>query len=188
VIDLLKGTLESRRGDSVLVDVGGVGYRVAMTPRSIGELPAVGGPVLVHTHLYVREDVMALYGFDTAEERDLFRVLLGASGVGPKLALAILATLPPGPLQHAVLAEDAGALTEVPGVGKKTAQRLILDLRSRLELPDADLAPGTPIAEVREALEGLGYQSGEVREALSGLEGDTVEDLLKAALQRLGGG
>ena len=187
MIDLLKGTLESRRGDAVLIDVGGVGYRVAMTPRGIGELPPVGGPVAIHTHLYVREDQMSLYGFDTAEERDLFRVLLGASGVGPKLALAILATLPPGPLQHAVLAEDAGALTEVPGVGKKTAQRLILDLSSRLELPDAELAPSTPIAEVREALEGLGYQGAEVREALSGLEEGTVEALLKAALQRLGG-
>ena len=113
-------------------------------------------------------------------------LLTHVAGVGPKLALAILATLPPGPLQHAVLAEDAGALTEVPGVGKKTAQRLILDLRSRLELPDAELAPSTPIAEVREALEGLGYQGAEVREALSGLEEDTVEALLKAALQRLG--
>ena len=188
MIDLLKGTLESRRGDAVLVDVGGVGYRVAMTPRSIGDLPGIGEPVAIHTHLYVREDQMALYGFDTAEERDLFRVLLGASGVGPKLALAILATLPPGPLQHAVLAEDAGALTEVPGVGKKTAQRLILDLRSRLELPDTELAPTTAIAEVREALEGLGYQVPEIREALAGLDGGgTVEELLKAALRRLGG-
>jgi Holliday junction DNA helicase RuvA len=144
--------------------------------------------VVLHTHLYVREDQMALYGFDTADERDLFGLLLTASGVGPKLALAILATIPPNQLQHAVLSEDAGALTAVPGVGKKTAQKLILDLRPRFDLPDADLAPSTPIAEVREALEGLGYQPSEVREALIGLEAsDSVESMLRAALKRLGG-
>lgn len=188
MIDRLRGILATKWADGVLIDVGGVGYRVGMTPRSIAELPGSGQDVVVHTHTYVREDQMALYGFESADERDLFRVLLGASGVGPKLALAILATLPPNQLQHAVLSEDAGALTAVPGVGKKTAQRLILDLRSRLELPDAELTPSSPIAEVREALEGLGYQPSEVRDAVSGLDGsDSVEVMLKAALRRLGG-
>ncbi len=188
MIDRLRGVLAAKRSDGVLVDVGGVGYRVGMTPRSIAELPGAGQEVVVHTHLHVREDQMALYGFDSADERDLFAMLLTASGVGPRLALAILATLPPRQLQHAVLSEDAGALTAVPGIGKKTAQKLILDLRSRMDLPDAELSPSSPIAEVREALEGLGYQASEVREALSGLEADdNVESMLRAALQRLGG-
>jgi len=187
VIDRLTGSLATKRSDGVVVDVGGIGYRVGMTPRGIAVLPGSGADVVIHTHLYVREDQMALYGFDTADERDLFQILLGASGVGPKLALAILATLPPNQLQHVVLAEDADALTAVPGIGKKTAQKLILDLRSRLDLPDAELAPSSPIAEVREALEGLGYQPAEVREALSGIqEGDSVEAMLKGALRRLG--
>ena len=188
MIDRLRGALVSKRGDAILIDVGGVGYRVGMTPRSIAELPGTGQDIVIHTHLYVREDQMALYGFETTDERDLFGVLLGASGVGPKLALAILATLPPNQLQHAVLSEDAGALTAVPGIGKKTAQKLILDLKSRLDFPDAELSPSSPIAEVREALEGLGYQASEVREALGGLEeGDSVETMLRAALKRLGG-
>lgn len=187
MIERIRGSLAAKRHDAVLVDVGGIGYRIAMTPRGIAELPGTGREVVVHTHLYVREDQMALYGFESADERDLFGILLGASGVGPKLALAILATLPPRQLQHAVLAEDAGALTSVPGIGKKTAQKLILDLRSRLELPDAELVPSSPIAEVRDALEGLGYQTAEVREALSGIEeSGSVEVMLKAALRKLG--
>ncbi len=187
MIERIRGTLAVKRPDVVLVDVGGIGYRIAMTPRSIASLPGTGEDVVVHTHLYVREDQMALYGFENADERDLFGVLLGASGVGPKLALAILATLPPRDLQHAVLSEDAAALTAVPGVGKKTAQKLILDLRSRLELPDSELVPSSPIAEVRDALEGLGYQTSEIREAVSGLEeSESVEAMLSTALRKLG--
>jgi Holliday junction DNA helicase RuvA len=173
----------------VLIDVGGIGYRVAMTPRAIAALAGRGRDSVVHTHLHVREDSMSLYGFETADERDLFRLLLGASGVGPKLALAILGTLAPAELQRAVLAEDSGALTAVPGIGRKSAQRLILELRSRFEMPDVSPDPSTPLSEVREALEGLGYQPAEVREALSGLadDGRAVEQLLRAALQKLGG-
>ncbi|MCJ7725759.1 MAG: Holliday junction branch migration protein RuvA [Acidimicrobiia bacterium] len=188
MIERLRGTLAAKRADSVLIDVGGIGYRVGMTPRSISELPGTGQEIVVHTHQHVREDQLALFGFGTSDERDIFGVLLTASGVGPKVALAILATLPPTNLQHALLAEDADALTAVPGIGKKTAQKLILDLRSRLDLPDADLSPSSPIGEVREALEGLGYQSSEVREALRGAEdGAGVEEMLRAALKRLGG-
>ncbi len=189
MIGRLRGTLASKGGESILVDVGGVGYQVGMAPRGIAGLPGKGQEVVVHTHLHVREDQLALFGFGTADERDLFRVLLTASGIGPKLALAILATLPPGDLQRAVLTEDAGALTAVPGIGKKSAQKLILDLRSRLHMPDTELTPSSPMAEVRDALEGLGYQSTEVWEALKGLGdgGESVEALLKAALRRLGG-
>lgn len=188
MIERLRGTLAAKRSDAVLIDVGGVGYRVGMTPRGISDLPGAGQEVVVHTHQHVREDQLALYGFGTADERDLFGLLLTASGVGPKVALAILATLAPTALQHALLAEDADALTAVPGIGKKTAQKLILDLRSRLDLPDAELSPSSPIGEVREALEGLGYQASEIRDALRGIEdGAAVEDMLRAALKRLGG-
>jgi Holliday junction DNA helicase RuvA len=188
VIGRLVGTLASRRMEAVTLDVGGVGYEVAMAPRALAELPPVGEEIVLHTHLHVREDQMALYGFATPDERDLFRVLLGASGVGPKGALAILSTLPPTRLRQAVLTEDTATLVTVPGIGQRTAQRLIIDLRARLDLPDGEVVgTGTDLAEVREALEGLGYQAAEIRHALADLdvEGD-VADLLRAALQRLG--
>lgn len=188
MIGRLRGTLASKGTETVLLDAGGVGYVVAMTPQGIAALPSPGDEVVVHTHLHVREDQMSLFGFADHEERDLFRVLLGASGIGPKLALAILATFPPRRLQQVVIAEDAAALTAVPGIGARSAQKLILDLRARLDLPDGEVAPSTALAEAREALEGLGYQSAEIREVLSGLDGeaDEVEALLKAALRRLG--
>jgi Holliday junction DNA helicase RuvA len=189
MIDMLWGTLGSVGGDSVVLDVGGVGFRVAMTPAGIAGLPARGREVTLHTHLNVREDQMALFGFASAADRDLFRLLLGATGIGPRLALAILATLPPADLHRAVRAEDAAALTAVPGIGRKSAQRLILELQSRLDLPDTVPVPSTPLAEAREALEGLGYQAAEVREALAGFgdPGEGVESILRAALKRLGG-
>jgi Holliday junction DNA helicase RuvA len=188
MIGRLRGTLAAKGIDAAVIDVGGVGYEIAMSPRSLAELPAVGEEVVVHTHLHVREDQMALFGFGVDEERDLFRILLGASGIGPKLALAVLATMTPTELRQAVLTEDADALTAVPGIGKRNAQKLILDLRARLELPEGEIASGGGLAEVRAALEGLGYQPAEIRQALSGLAtDDDVEDLLRTALQRLGG-
>jgi len=188
VIGRLRGRVAVKGTDSVLLDVGGVGYEVAMPPCGLGELPPVGEEVVVHTHLHVREDQMALFGFTAEDERDLFRVLLGTSGVGPKLALAMLATLRPAELRRALISEDAAALTAVPGIGKRSAQKLILDLRARLDLPDAEMVgSGSAVAEVRQALEGLGYQPAEIREGLAGLDTEgSVEDLLRAALQRLG--
>jgi Holliday junction DNA helicase RuvA len=190
VIGRLTGTLVARGADAVVLDVAGVGYEVALSPRHLAELPPVGARIAVYTHLHVREDQLALFGFPSPDERDLFRVLLGASGVGPKVALAILATLPPAALRRAVLSEDTATLTTVPGIGPRTAQRLVIDLRARLELPDGELVGGgSVLAEVRGALEGLGYQAAEIREALAGLDGaGDAADLLRAALQRLGGG
>jgi Holliday junction DNA helicase RuvA len=189
VIGRLTGTLAARGADAVVLDVGGIGYEVALSPRHLAELPSLGTEMELHTHLHVREDQLALFGFPSPDERDLFRVLLGASGVGPKVALAILATLPPPALRRAVLAEDTATLTTVPGIGPRTAQRLVIDLRARLDLPDGELPGGSSVlAEVRSALEGLGYQAAEIREALSGLDGGDAADLLRSALQRLGGG
>jgi Holliday junction DNA helicase RuvA len=129
-----------------------------------------------------------LYGFTSADERDLFRILLGATGVGPKLALAILGAMRPADLRRAILTEDIDALTVVPGIGKRSAQRLVLDLRARLEMPDAEMfTAGSAVAEARAALEGLGYQAAEIRGALEGLPADgEVEVILRSALQRLG--
>jgi len=188
MIGRLRGTLVSKYAERVVIDVAGVGYEIAVAPRTIVELPSVGDEAVLHTHLHVREDQMALFGFETEDQRNLFRLLLGVSGVGPKVALAILATLSPEALRVAVATEDADALTQVPGIGKRSAQKLMLELRPKLDLPDADLpSSGSAIAEVREALEGLGYQAAEIREVMTGVDAELpVEEMLRTALQDLG--
>jgi len=187
MIGRLRGYLIDKSVGRVVVEVGGVGYEVAVTPSTAAVLPAVGEDVVIHTHLHVREDLMALYGFGSTDERDLFRLLIGISGVGPKLAQAILATLSPAELRGVVLAEDGVALTAVPGIGKRSAQKLLLELRPKLDLPDVTVVGNSVVGEVREALEALGYQSVEIRDVLRNLPSDaTVEVSLRGALQELG--
>lgn len=188
MIGRLRGTLVERSGGGAVIDVAGVGHEVSMPPRDVAGLPALGEEVVVHTHLHVREDQLALYGFSTAEGRDLFRLLISAAGVGPKLGLAILTTLTPDQVRAAVASEDVELLATVPGIGKRSAQKLIFDLRSRLEVAADDLSDSTGgLPAVRRALEGLGYGAGEIREAVEGLDPDReVEELLRAALQRMG--
>lgn len=187
MIGRLTGEIADKALDNVLIDVGGVGYEVAVTPSTFASLPATGRRAVLYTHLHVREDIMALYGFATSDERDLFQVLIGVSGVGPKLALAVLATLSPDELRHVVLTDDATAFTAVPGIGQRSAQKLILELRPKLDVPDSPLQAGTPLAEVREALESLGYHSVEIRDVLRDLPPDlSVEESLRMALQELG--
>jgi Holliday junction DNA helicase RuvA len=188
MIGRLRGVIASKQGERILIDVAGVGYEVMVTPQTLVDLPAVGEEGVLHTHLHVREDQMALFGFITDDQRDLFRILLGVSGVGPKVALAILGTLSTDELRRAVVAEDAAALTMVPGIGKRSAQKLMLELRPKLELPDAEvLSRGGSVVEVRQALDGLGYQAAEIREALRELPPDLpVEELLRLSLQELG--
>lgn len=182
--------LERTPSGEVLVEVGGVGYRVLVPTSALATLPA-GASAFLFTHLHVREDAMVLYGFPTRDERDTFEVLLGASGVGPKLALAILSVHQPSSLRRALLDDDLDALTLVPGVGKRTAQRLLVDLKARLDVPTIDLVEvgsggPNPRAEVREALTGLGYGSDEVRAVLGQLADDgAVEELLRDALKLL---
>jgi len=192
VIGSVRGTvLERSPTGEVLVEVGGVGYRALVPLRTVPAL-APGGSAFLFTHLHVRDDAMVLFGFATREERDTFEILIGASGVGPKLALAILSVHPPSELRRALLDDDLGALTDVPGVGKRTAQRLLVELKPRLEVPDLDIsdapageAPAAR-AEARAALTGLGYGPDEVRAALDGLGSDgSVEDLVRDALKRL---
>ena len=196
MIGSLRGTVLDRLPGSpseVLLEVGGVGYRVAVTPAVLA-LAELGGPLFLHVHTHVREDALVLYGFATREERMCFDGLLGAHGVGPALALAILSALSPAALHRALLADDVAALTAVPGVGKKTAARLLVELKAKLDLDlDTDLvsltAPNgatSPRAEVRAALAGLGYGPDEVRDALRELPDDgPVEDLLTSALRQL---
>jgi Holliday junction DNA helicase RuvA len=188
MIGRVRGTLVDRSTEVALVDVAGVGYQVMMSPQDLFALPSIGQEVVVHTHLHVREDQLALYGFVDSASRDMFIVLLGASGVGPKLALAMLATLGANELRSAVLTDDVAALTAVPGIGTRTAQKLVLELRARLDLPDGALPPSdSTLSSVRDALEGLGYVAQEIREAISGLDAAApVEELLRSALQRLG--
>ena len=197
MIGWLRGELVARSGaGEALVDVGGVGYRVTVSPALLAALGERGAPVELHVHTHVREDAIVLYGFASAEERRCFEALLGAHGVGPALALAVLGALRPPDLVRAVLDEDLAALCTVPGIGRKTAARLVLDLRSRLELPEfeGDAVPGGGAGrseargEVRAALAELGYGADEIRQALEGVPVDGgVQDLLRQALKELAG-
>jgi len=192
MIGRVTGILVDRTLEGAVVDVGGVGYEIYMSARGVAAMPHIGEEVVVHTHLHVREDAMTLYGFVDRPGRDLFRILLGASGVGPKLALAMLATLGPDDLRTAVLGDDVKALTAVPGIGTRTAQKLILDLRARLDPPDGDL-PGdgsgasAAIAIVRQALGEQGFTDLEVRSALADMDPDLSEAaMLREAYKALG--
>jgi Holliday junction DNA helicase RuvA len=198
VIGLLRGKVALRSAEGeVIIDVGGVGYRVAVTPATAAAL-MVGGTsneatLFIHTH--VREDAIVLYGFVHDDERRCFEVLLGSHGVGPSLALAIMAVLSPASLSTAVLEDDLDMLCTVPGVGRKTAARLVIELKSRLDLPDLSLEiPGssgsgtsrTSRSEARAALAELGYAADEIRGALDGLRDDVgVEEMLRLALREL---
>jgi Holliday junction DNA helicase RuvA len=195
VIGSLRGILldRSTKGD-VLVEVGGVGYRVQVPTSAHRVLGELGSPVFLHVHTHVREDALVLYGFSTGDERVAFEALLGTHGIGPAVALAILSVHSPAALARAVASDDVDALTLVPGIGKKTAARLLLELKSRLDLPsDVDFtvvtsaaAAASPRNEVRNALAALGYGVEEVREAVRTLpEEGAVEDLLRSALRQL---
>jgi holliday junction DNA helicase RuvA len=202
MIGSLRGRLLDRGLASpveVLVEVGGIGYRVLVTPATAVAVGDVGDEVLLYTHHHHREDAELLYGFPTVAERAGFEVMLRAPGVGPSLALAILAVHSVDSLRRALADNDVAALCLVPGVGRKTAARLLVELKSRLDVADFDdlgpagatitkggTAPANPRADVRDALTGLGYAPDEIREVLADLpdEGDSAL-LLKQALQRL---
>lgn len=198
MIGSLRGTLLDRGvgGAELLVEVAGVGYRVTVAPATAVAVGDVGDEVFLHVHHHFREDDQTLYGFPTREERVCFEALLGAHGVGPALALAILSVHDPAGLQQVLADDDLDALCLVPGVGRKTATRLLMELKSRLDLGDLDLTrlegggdeagPGSSRKDVHDALEGLGYGPDEIREVLRDLpqEGDSSL-LLRLALQRL---
>jgi len=194
VIGSLTGTLAHASESEIIVDVAGVGYRVTVTPATRVSLGAEADSFTLWIHTQLRADALQLYGFATASERDLFEVLLTTPGVGPSLALAILGSLGPTGVVAAVASEDAKAFETVPGVGKKTAARLSLELQGRLvgfdvgepaRLPGA-LGEGAETAEVADALSALGYSTEEVRRAVSALDGtEPVETALRLALREL---
>jgi Holliday junction DNA helicase RuvA len=189
MIGRLRGTLVGRYEGSVLVDVAGVGYVVAVTPRTQTGLPSVGEEAVLHTHLHVREDQLSLFGFDSTADKDLFALLLGISGVGPKVGLAILATMTPDQLRMAVVSGDTAALTAVPGIGKRSAEKLMVELRPKMDASLAASSASGPMSEVREALASLGYAPDEVRDTLAVMSHDlSVEEMLKLSLQQLGKG
>jgi Holliday junction DNA helicase RuvA len=197
VIGSLRGTLLDRGDAEVTIEAGGVGYRVLVSPTTAVSLGDVGQEVFCWVHHHQREDAQTHYGFATKDERRCSEALLGAHGVGPALALGILSIHAPVAQARIVAEDDLGALCLVPGVGKKTAARLLIDLKSRLSVPDLGEgpAPGAPEptgissarADVRDALAGLGYTDAEVREVMSDLADDGDAGLLlRDALQRLG--
>jgi len=190
MIGSLRGTVLERGSDGrVLLEVGGVGYLVTVTPRTLAELEPTSSAFL-HIHHHIREDAQTLYGFPSRSERATFDVLVATHGVGPALALAILATHTPSVLVDIVASSDLASLCLVPGVGKKTAERLLVELRSRLSVPvldDAAPAGSSAVGDVREALAGLGYGSEEIREALREVDtSEHAELLLRDALKVLG--
>ena len=193
MIGSLRGVVLDRLPPAeLLLEVGGIGYRISVAPGALAAA-VPGQPLFLHVHTHVREDAIVLYGFPAADERRCFEALLGAHGVGPALAMSILSSLSPDALRRAVATEDADALTAVPGVGRKTAARLLLDLESRLDLPLDEAVNGAPteagvLAEVRTALAGLGYGPEEVRSVLRSLPGaGSVEELLTSALRHMAG-
>ena len=194
MIGSLRGTvLERSTESSVLVEVGGVGYVVTVTPRTLAELEP-SSPAFLYIHHHIREDAQTLYGFRSRDERAAFEVLIATHGIGPALAVAILGTHSPSALVDIVATADLGALTLVPGVGKKTAERLLVELRNRLDLPMLDpvtVSSGgqgaSVVGDVREALTGLGYAPDEVRDALRELPANAdASSLLRDALKLLG--
>ncbi|MEX0756150.1 MAG: Holliday junction branch migration protein RuvA [Actinomycetota bacterium] len=187
MIAFLSGTVAEKGANRVVVETGGVGYDLAVPTSTVAGLPGVGKPAKIHTRMVVRDDGITLYGFSSPDERTLFDLLTGVTGVGPKVGLAFLSALTPDALRRAILAGDVTALTVVPGVGKKVAQRVVLDLKDTFG-GDVIVLEG-PLADVREALLSLGLTPQEATEAIAELGPDgtrPAEELLREALQKVG--
>ena len=203
MIAVIQGTvLEKNEGEAILMTAGGVGYRLQCSMQMLSSLPAKGSQCLVYTHMSVREDAMELFGFHGKDERDMFRRLISVSGIGPKSALQILSSMPHSDLRLAILTGDTVALSRAPGIGKKTAQRLSLELKDKLTqdalssglTPDAisfvstdDPSPADPLNEAMQALKALGYSPQEAASALKAVKdkATTSDELIKQALRQM---
>jgi Holliday junction DNA helicase RuvA len=188
MIALVRGEVAVRRSDHVVVDCGGVGYRLAVSSETLKHVPAAGKPVTLHAHMVVRDDQLALYGFHAEEERDLFLMLLGVQAVGPKVALAVLSGGPPRELLGALAAGDAARFQAVPGIGKRTAERIVVELREKVVDAPSDaivVSRGDdPRLLARDGLVGLGFSLQEAQELLDDApEGMSTEDLISHALK-----
>lgn len=199
MIAYIKGSLEFLGEDHIIVDNNGLGYEIKIPLSILPELPAIGDMIKVFTYLYVREDAMVLYGFLTKDDLNVFKLLLSVNGIGPKGALAILSAMTPDALRMAVVTGDDHAISKAPGIGKKTAQRLIIDLKDKLKIAidefsqdnglnsiNLDIGMNDRISEAVAALVALGYTSTEAVKATKGLNDlGTVEEILKYALKQL---
>lgn len=195
MIAFLKGVLAGKTQASAFIEAGGIGYEVGMAHSSLAKLPELGQHVRVFTYLHVREDALCLFGFLSQEEKDLFLQLLGVSGVGPKVALAALSFYEPAVLVEAIAAEDVTRVAKIPGIGKKTAQRIILELKGSINAAQDDLfqeqraAIQSAAAGATEALLAMGFTSAEAELALTGVPSGASEGaLVQYALKRLGSG
>lgn len=190
----IKGKLDYASGSTAVVEAGGVGYRINTSLTTLSKLPEPGNEVKLYTYLNVREDAMELYGFYTQEELSMYEMVISVSGVGPKVGLAILSTVDPAKFALAVMTSDVKAITKVPGVGPKLAQRIILELKDKLKKEKADFVgeqepvpmEGSVTADAVEALTVLGYTPAEASQAVAGLSG-TLEEMISAALKNLMG-
>ena len=190
MIASLSGLLVAKSGQGAVIEAGGIGYRVMMPAPDLGSLPAVGGPVRVFTFLQIKDDSVNLYGFENEAKKEFFVQLIGVSNVGPKVAMAILSHLSPDQLAQAIITEGFAVTGGARGVGRKTAQRLVLELKEKLGLGVADMSPGgqprSVLVQAREALTNLGYDVSEAAAALAGAEeGRQVDWYIKFALKRL---
>jgi Holliday junction DNA helicase RuvA len=192
MIAAVRGEVLVRRPDYVVVDAGGVGYRLAVSAETLRSVPATGREAFLHAELIAREDAISLYGFASEEERDLFRELISVSGVGPKVAIAALSGGAPRDLLRAIAAGDAKRFQAVPGIGKRTAERIIVELREKVagrleeEVVGGVGAGEDPHALARAGLVNLGYAPAEAELFLEGIESEDPEDLIAAALRRAG--
>jgi holliday junction DNA helicase RuvA len=190
MIGFLTGTVAGRTAEGCFLDVGGVGYRLACSASTLSALPPDGGTIRLWTHTHVREDALSLFGFASESEQQMFEALLGVSGVGPKVALQVCSAFAPDAFRRTLATDDAAAVAAVPGIGKKTAQRILLELKEKLSIPDLPVtgAGRDMLVLARSALENLGYSPGEVRAALGEIEAseeDEVQEVIKSALRVL---
>jgi Holliday junction DNA helicase RuvA len=189
MIAAVRGEVMVRRPDHVVIDAGGVGYRLAVSSETLKAVPGAGSEAFLHAELVAREDSLSLYGFSSEEERDLFRLLTTVSGVGPKVAIATLSGGSTRDLLRAIAAGDAKRFQAVPGIGKRTAERIIVELREKVAgaLEEEIIAVGgedSPRALARDGLVNLGYAPLEAEQLLDGVEGDEAQELVAAALRK----
>ena len=185
MIASVRGKVIVRRPDAVVVECGGVGYRLAVSAHTLQRVAPVGEEGFLHTHLIMRDDAMLLYGFATDDERDLFLLLLGVQGVGPKVALAVLSGGTTGELLNAIAAGDAKRFQAVPGIGKRTAERIIVELREKVGEADSIVVMrgDDPRMMARDALVGLGFTIQEAERLLADAAGESAEELIEGALR-----
>ena len=188
MIAALRGRVLVRRPENVVVECGGVGYRLAVSAHTLQRVPKVGEEAFLHSHLIMRDDAIQLYGFASEEERDLFLMLIGVQGVGPKMALAVLSGGSSGELLNAIAAGDAARFQAVPGIGKRTAERVIVELREKVGERGAGegivVSRGDdPRSLARQGLIGLGFSPVEADKLLTEAQGDSAEELIEGALR-----